>query len=623
MRMPILKITYRFILLLGVLGITADVYAQDKGPDPGYSDYCVDVKFIESSEVRLTQQGLVSEAGYDIEPFLKIFDAFYPYPNYRWIIPLFERPVEFLEAEHAWAEQISGRDIPDLTLIFRLFFADAVEVKELIDLLYPLEIVEYACEVPLPMPSPSPDYTYQQGYLQSPLVSSAGMSGGLDIQYAWNYPRWYGFDPVYPQTQTATKKDAIDIVDIEHDWNTSHEDTRNVYVGGPPLLGLTWRSYYGTPWQREIDHGTAVIGMLCAEHQPQNIGIRGMVPGANLMIAGTHWLYTGFNIANSVNAAHANCKAGGIILVMQQIAGPSYNAISPSSQFGLVAAEWNQPIYAAILTATTLGYVVIEPAGNGQQDLDSGIYQTFYRNGFNPFNRSLYNSGAIMVGAGTSACVPEPSTNYGSRLDLHAWGSGIVTSGSGDLYKDPVNPSDQDQWYTSIFGGTSGASALITGCAALLQDIYRAENSLAVPPLTSQQILQRLLRRATPQAVSTKNIGPRPNMRGVLESYVSGFIFNDLNSNGTRDAGEPLINRAMTLDIMDPDSKQYSITCWGSFMFPAKSGWYTLSITPASTDKPYLQQTCPAPPGYYQTYVLSGQSYSGQDFGFQLLGPLP
>jgi serine protease len=611
-------IAYIFISLIGVLCINAELYAQ--GADPGYDDYCVDIKFIESSEVRLTEEGLVSEAGYDMEPFLNVIRLFYPWgEQWWWFAPLFERPIEFLEAEHTQAEQISGLNMPNLTLFFRLYFADPVNVKELISRLNPLEIVEYACQVPLPMPSPSPDYTYQQGYLQSPLVSPAGISGGLDIQYARNFfasnGTWMG-----DLNQMITSQFSIDIVDIEHDWNTSHEDISWLY-GGTPLLGYSWRRYTNQIWQSEIDHGTAVTGLLCAQQQPQNFGIRGMAPQANLILAGTLWWYTGYNVANSVNAAQASCKPGGIILVMQQIAGPNFSG--GATQFGLVPPEWNPPIYAAILTATTLGYVVVEPAGNGQQNLDSSQYQTFYPFGFNPFNRSQNNSGAIMVGAGTSACVPETFTNYGSRLDLHAWGSGIVTSGYGDLYRDPANPSDQNQWYTSTFGGTCGASTLIAGCAAMLQSIHLVENGLTVPPLTTQQMLQRLLRRATPQASSSKNIGPRPNMRGVLESYISGFIFNDLNSNGIRDTGEPLINRDMTVDITDPRGNNYNFTCRGSYTFPLYNEWYTITITPDPIDRPYLQQTCPASPGSYQTFILSGRSYSGLDFGFQVLGQLP
>ena len=512
-------------LLMMFIIITSYANAQDDYVDPGYYSYAIDVKFIEGSKVRLVDSTLVSYAGFDMCEFYSALEGFYLYPSYLWIFPLFERPVAELEAEHEQAELAAGEDIPDLTLFFRIFFGDPVEVKTIIEILYNLEVVEYARQVPLPMLLPTPDFSNQQGYLGPALQQNVG----LDIQWAWAYIGGKG---------KMTDGWAVTVVDIEYDWNFIHEDVSK--AAGALIGGLTTSIVYGNiPFtQMSIDHGTAVIGMLCGDHQNPNIGIHGFVPDANLNLVAAFWQNTGYNLANSINLAQANTTPGDVILIEQQIAGPNYTGVPQGTQLGLVPVEWNQPTYAAILTATALGRVIIEAAGNGQQNLNGTIYQTFNQNqnGFNPFNRTLFNSGAIIVGAGVpTTLAPEWFTNFGSRIDMHAWGSGIVTTGYGDFYKNSTNPLNQNEWYTNTFGGTSGASPMITGCAVALQGINMGESGV---PLSAQQIRTKLLQGATPQTNPSMNIGPRPNMKTILASSIKGMVFDDSNVNGLKDAGE-------------------------------------------------------------------------------------
>jgi hypothetical protein len=132
--------------------------------------------------------------------------------------------------------------------------------------------------------------------------------------------------------------------------------------------------------------------------------------------------------------------------------------------------------FEAIKLATSLGVVVVEAAGNGSFDLD-----TFTdRDGKHTLNRGLplefRESGAIMVGAsgGRFPHQRNSGSNFGSRIDCFAYGERIRTTG--DLFKpdDPTLYWDPDREFVPGrfgFGGTSGASAIIAGVCALVQDL--------------------------------------------------------------------------------------------------------------------------------------------------------
>jgi serine protease len=131
------------------------------------------------------------------------------------------------------------------------------------------------------------------------------------------------------------------------------------------------------------------------------------------------------------------------------------------------------------------------------------------------FDRTLQDSGAIIVGAGQPPSSGadrqrEEFSSFGSRIDLQGWGSAVVTTGYGDLYLAPDRPADHGFWYAEGFNGTSSAAAIVAGAAANLQGIALAQSGVPVPPV---QMRTLLVQTGSPQLGNmAEPIGPRPNV---------------------------------------------------------------------------------------------------------------
>jgi len=154
-----------------------------------------------------------------------------------------------------------------------------------------------------------------------------------------------------------------------------------------------------------------------------------------------------------------------------------------------IAELWELPLevedldFEAIRLAVSQGIIVIEAAGNGNVNLDSVRNKRGTRN-LNPRDDRFYkDSGAIMVGACNKEVLRggmhtrHPKSNYGSRIDCYAWGEGFATA----TRRDPRETSGSDR-YAVLFGGTSGASAIIAGAALLLQSLYEARKGERLLP---------------------------------------------------------------------------------------------------------------------------------------------
>jgi subtilisin family serine protease len=335
----------------------------------------------------------------------------------------------------------------------------------------------------------SQDLEPMQGYLDPAPV-------GMDVRYAW--------------TLAGGRGENVRVIDIEVNWNLAHTD----------LVVATSNSFIlveGVDPQPQFnkDHGAAVLGEIIAAADGKGItGIayQSQIGLLNPLTAGNPFP----RIADAIDLAIRRSQPGDIILIEDQsVKGPR---LDPNTGRGLLPIEFEQDIFDAIKRATDAGLVVIEPAGNGGENLDDGIYQ-------GRFSRS-HDSGAIMVGAGFVPAnfsnegadrTRTDESNYGARVDVQGWGRAIATCGYGDIKLG----QGENNFYTAKFGGTSGASAMIAGAAAVLQSIVK-QRGLA--PLTSVQMRRLLATTGTPQAGNlNKLIGPRPNLRAAIAGLeVSG-----------------------------------------------------------------------------------------------------
>src|SRR5205085_1729721 len=166
-------------------------------------------------------------------------------------------------------------------------------------------------------------------------------------------------------------------------------------------------------------------------------------------------------------AAASALGAGDGMLIEQHTPGPGTGLSCPCncSQWEYVPMEYYQESFDAIRRATARGIIVVEAAANGSQDLDRSIFG-------GRFNRALRDSQAILVGAsgagdGMVACF----SSSAHRIDVYAWGGGVVTLGYGDgaSAPPPFNNTAIPRHYTGGFGGTSSASAIVAGAVISVQ----------------------------------------------------------------------------------------------------------------------------------------------------------
>jgi serine protease len=415
-------------------------------------------------------------------------------PRTRGVQRLIQEDESLLEARKASGEALSGEQLADLNLYFEVPLlpgTTAERVAAVVAALNALDTVEVAYAEPpvedatldagmdaalksllaaADVPPTTPVYTGNQGYLNA-------APGGIDARYGW--------------TVAGGTGTGVRIIDVETGWNRTHEDMPTLaYVGNPGDVR---------------DHGTAVLGELVAANNAY--GMTGIAHGAQMGVEShmTQGLTTA--LSKAVTAA----GRGGIVLVEVHRQGPADGTACTcnTGQCNYIAVEYWQADYDVIRNATANGVIVVEAAGNGSANLDAAAYGGL-------FSRTKRDSGAIIVGASTATTrAPMCWTNFGSRVDVHGWGERVASLGYGDLFGSTVGV---DQYYTATFSGTSSASPIVTGAAAVAQGVARANGRL----LTSVQMRGLLRNNGTAQATDTRQIGPLPDLRKALPKVISG-----------------------------------------------------------------------------------------------------
>lgn len=329
-------------------------------------------------------------------------------------------------------------------------------------------------------PGGTPNYQGQQYY------ENAASQGGIGAEVAWI---------------NGITGAGVAMCDIEYDFNPSHCDLPPIQI-----LGFDPVSPYGD------DHGTAVFGEMIS--LDDGGGTTGIAHGATDFFFSPTYNGTTYDIGAAVYRATAAMPAGSVIVLEVQIAGPNY--ANDGTQNGLVPMEWWGPWYDSVVNAVANGMIVVQAAGNGDENLDDPIYSTgnFGHHPFRPEN----DSGSIIVGAGAawpscwgySARTRLYFSNYGSRVNLQGYGNCVATLDYGDLN----NSAGCD--YTSQFSGTSSATPIVSGACMLVQE--SARNTLG-RSMTCIEMRDLLTSTGTPQAGSLSfHIGPLPDVIAAINA---------------------------------------------------------------------------------------------------------
>lgn len=325
-----------------------------------------------------------------------------------------------------------------------------------------IEYIQTVPIQPIEPPNITPDFTQYQQYLNTPEKTvNINKIKGLGICEAWE-------QEAYGQ--------GIQVADIEWDFNLSHHDLSTDNITS--LLPFNEKT-------SQADHGTAVAGLIMGKNDGK--GITGLAYKLDMFYAISE-LTCGR--IDAIIASKRILHAGDIVL---------YEMQTICEHQAYVPADYEMHIWEATRALTDAGIIVIMAAGNGGVDLDLPAYESY---------RQRYDNNSIRVGAGSPYTLNRlPFSTHGSPIHVQAWGEDVATAGYGDLFR-----SDDNHTYTANFSGTSSASALVAGAAAVIQSWYKDHTNSVLTPI---QMRDLLIRTGTFPLLNDK-IGPLPNVNNAI-----------------------------------------------------------------------------------------------------------
>ncbi len=383
------------------------------------------------------------------------------------------------------AAEASGRAQPDLASQVEVLLAkpERERVIALARRLHALAEVEYAELESLDAPPPPPAVDIAPTTpLHESLQTYRAAASGVDVGHVWSR---YGI-----------RGDAtLRVTDCEYQYNPAHEDLAGLVQLQPKVVSMY--TAFGD------DHGTAVLGVLASGWNAY--GTTGSVPDCPV------WFYPEFSElttgsqsrAACVTAAIADSSAGDVVMLEMQADGPA----SGSSDY--VPAEFNLSVWNAVKTGSDAGVITVAAAGNGNQNLnDTALFAGYQGRG---------DSGAIIVGAGSTERAKLSFSTHGARVNLQGWGNSVFTTGYGGY---ATYGGDANQRYTSSFSGTSSATPVVTSAVALLQSVAIRLLERRLSPAEMRELLVDTGRAQTGANATTAPIGPLPNLAAACEALL-------------------------------------------------------------------------------------------------------
>jgi len=334
------------------------------------------------------------------------------------LIPSFKLPVEELGDLMAAARQ-GGIEPPDLFSFFGVTCPE--DVAE--DVQAALETLPFVLRAGAILATELPAWTVAADPLTRAQFHLRRAPTGVDAFATWVLPGGGGL--------------GIRAADVEGAWDLTH----------PDLIGVERLAPFSTADASAVDHGTFCVGLLGGASN--SAFTTGVAPTAQVAVS----TLTDPGTPEAILRAARHVGRGGVVLieaaVSRTLAGRTPDA----------PIEHNIPEWAAIRTATSLGVLVVEPAGNGSVDLDTDPL-------FSHISNPALDSGALMVAAGENitngpAWTISLFSTRGARIDCFGPGERILAPSS--------NPANADR--VDRFDGTSPASAIIAGVAVTVQGL--------------------------------------------------------------------------------------------------------------------------------------------------------
>ncbi len=448
------------------------------------------------------------------------------------------------------AEARTGLPQPDLLATFavELPTTEPHRIQALAERLADLEAVDWVQIVAHGAPPPV-DIFPTTGSWEGIAAFQDTALGGLDVDY------------LRSEGITGT---GIVVHDIEYGWTTTHEDFEDIDFFEEPAIAVpNW--VFGLGWDA---HGTSTVGEIAA---PENgYGMAGVTPDV------TVGLFPEFEAnsrrADAIASAGSMAVPGDVLMLEMQT-----DIIGGYFTYG--PAELERSVFDATQVAVAAGLVVVSAAGNGTQDLDDAFYQAAYG--------VWGDSGAIIVGAGTADTTHTPLffSTFGSRVDVQAWGELVETLGYGDLAYLNL---DWNQTYTSVFGGTSSATPIVTSAVVAIQEFAIERSGTPLPPDGVRQLLRDT---GIPQGVGVE-IGPFPDLAAAfaaLDGDADGSLTATYGG-GDCDDADPAVNPdaiEVVNDGTDSDCDGSDLAHMTLEVSPAVAGvantWSVANATPSET----------------------------------------
>ncbi|MDZ8054402.1 MAG: S8 family serine peptidase [Aulosira sp. ZfuVER01] len=346
----------------------------------------------------------------------------------------------------------------------------------------------------------------QQWYLNHNGGNQLAAGSHISIEKAWDMTR-------------GVRSVVVAVVDDSFDLN--HPD----FQGSGKIVAprdLKENDFLPLPDEQETSHGTACAGIAVAEENGK--GIVGVAPGCALMPIRTTGFLDDESIEDIFNWA---IDKGASVISCSWGASAVYFPLSLRQSAAITRA--------ATKGRNGKGCVILFAAGNANRPIDGTVYERNWPKNLLSGNTDWLSGFAVH----TDVIAIAASTSLGKKSAYSNWGNNIAVcapsnnappgmwfqeagfmetqpaiatslSGLGMLTTDQLGAAGYDPGdFTRNFGGTSGATPVVAGVAALMLS--------ANPDLTAQQV-RRILQETTDKILDT-NPDPQLGLReGTYDS---------------------------------------------------------------------------------------------------------